>query len=327
MGGKSKIRVGVVGAGHLGKFHIEQYQLIDDVEFIGFVDTNTEISESVLNKFNVTSYENLDNLLEVCDAVSICTPTLTHFKIAKKAILQKCHLFIEKPITNSVQEAKELIQLSKKHRRLIQVGHIERFNPAFCTYNKKNINPRFIESHRLSPFNIRGTDVDVILDLMIHDIDILITIVQSDIVLIQASGVSVLSNTIDMANARIEFNNGCVANMTASRISQKKLRKFRIFEKNSYTNIDFLNLSIEKYVLIKDRPKKGFSYIVINENEEKYILYDKPKINSHNALRAELESFSESIQLSKDPVISAHDGLRALDVAMQIRDQINTNNS
>ena len=186
------------------------------------------------------------------------------------------------------------------------------------------MSPHFIESHRLSPFNIRGTDVDVILDLMIHDIDILITIVKSNIKLIQASGVSVLSNTIDMANTRIEFDNGCVANMTASRISQKKLRKFRIFEEKSYTNIDFLNPCVEKYILSNNRPKNDFSYIVINENEEKYILYDKPKINLHNALKVELQCFAESIQMSKEPIVGGNDGLRTLEIAMQIRDQINT---
>ena len=214
--------------------------------------------------------------------------------------------------------------LSKKNDTLVQVGHIERFNPAFCALNRENINPHFIESHRLSPFNVRGTDVDVVLDLMIHDIDILITIVKSNIKLIQASGVSVLSDTIDMANTRIEFDDGCVANITASRISQKKLRKFRIFEEKSYTNIDFLNPCIEKYILSNNRPKNNFSCVVINENEEKYILYEKPKINLHNALKVELQYFAESIRKSQKPVVDGNDGLRALEIAMQIRDQINT---
>ena len=320
----SKIKVGVVGVGHLGRFHVEQYQLINVVDLVGFFDIDIKASQNVSNILNVKSYDCLDDLLDVCDAVSICTPTSTHFEISKKVIYKRCHLFIEKPITNNVRQARELISLSKKNNTLVQIGHIERFNPAFFALNKENINPRFIESHRLSPFNVRGTDVDVILDLMIHDIDILITIVKSNIKLILASGVSVLSDKIDMANTRIEFESGCVANMTVSRISQKTLRKFRIFEKNSYTNIDFLNPCVEKYILSNERPKNDFSYVVINENKEKYILYDKPKINLHNALKVELQCFAESIQVSEEPVVSGNDGLRALEIAMQIRDKINT---
>ena len=319
-----KIKVGVVGVGHLGRFHLEQYQLINTVDLVGFFDINSETSKKISDELNVKSYNSLDDLLDVCGAVSVCTPTSTHFEVSKKVMCKKCHLFIEKPITNNVQHAKELILLSKKNSVLVQIGHIERFNPAFYALNKENINPNFIESHRLSPFNMRGTDVDVILDLMIHDIDILITIVKSNIKLIQASGVSVLSDTIDMANTRIEFDNGCVANMTASRISQKKLRKFRIFEEKSYTNIDFLNPCVEKYILSNNRPKNDFSYIVINENEEKYILYDKPKIDLHNDLKVELQCFAESIQMSKEPVVCGNDGLRALEIAIQIRNQINT---
>jgi len=321
-----KIKIGVVGVGHLGKFHVEQYQSINEVDFVGLFDVDTERATKIATQFNANSYNNMSDLLDKCDGVSICTPTSTHSTIAHKAILGGCHVLIEKPITEDVCEAESLIALSKQHKKIIQVGHIERFNPAFCALNKKNMNPQFIESHRLSPFNIRGTDVDVILDLMIHDIDILITMVRSSVKHINASGVSVLSNTIDVANTRIEFDNGCVANMTASRISQKKLRKFRIFELHSYTNIDFLNPCVETYVLSNNKPKNDLSYIVVNENKEKYILYDKPTINSHNALRVELIGFIKSIQEKKDPVVSGEDGMRALDIAIQIRNQIKNKN-
>ena len=319
--------VGVVGVGHLGKFHVQQYQTIQNVECVGLFDIDTKCADSISRKHNITSYNSLDDLLACCDAVSICTPTSTHYSVAAQALESGCHVFIEKPITTNIDEANKLISLSAKNNKLIQVGHIERFNPAFCAFKTKSFNPEFIESHRLAPFNIRGTDVDVILDLMIHDIDILLHIIQSDIKKINASGVSVLSKTIDMANARIEFTNGCVANLTASRISQKQLRKFRIFEKKVYTNIDFLNPCVETYMLSNQKPNKDCSYLVVNKNSEKFILYDKPTIVPHNALRVELENFLRSIEQCVPPVVSAEDGRAALEVAVQIREQINSKKS
>ena len=323
----SIVRIGIIGVGHLGKFHVQQYQTIHNVECVGVFDIDIECVDVVSKNYNVKSYDNLDDLLSRCDAVSICTPTSTHYSVAKQALNLGCHVFIEKPITTNIDEAEKLILLSNNNNKLIQVGHIERFNPAFCAFNKENISPEFIESHRLAPFNIRGTDVDVILDLMIHDIDILLQIIKSDINQINASGVSVLSNTIDMANTRIEFANGCVANLTASRISQKQLRKFRIFEKKIYTNIDFLNPCVETYMLSNKQPKKDGAYIVVNETSEKFILYDKPNIVPHNALKVELEAFVKSINDCINPVVSAIDGLAALKVAIQIRDQINLKNN
>jgi len=327
MSKNNKIKVGVIGAGHLGKFHIEQYlSSCENVTLVGFFDINKGVAKKISQDLKVCAYNNLDDLLDSCDGVSICTPTSMHAEIAKKAILKNCHVLIEKPITKNIKEAKEIIALANQYKKIIQVGHVERFNPAFYALNKKNINPQFIESHRLAPFNIRGTDVDVVLDLMIHDIDILLTIVKSDVKSLHASGVSVLSNTIDMANTRIEFNNGCVANMTASRISQKKLRKFRIFEPYSYTNIDFLNPCVETYVISQNKPEDNCSYIVMNQNEEKYILYDKPTIVSHNALGAELVNFVQSILHGEQPIVTGNDGLRALKIAMQIQDQIKNKN-
>ena len=327
MGKKSIVRIGVVGVGHLGKFHVQQYQTIHNVDCVGIFDVDSKCAGGVSRAYNVKSYKNLDDLLSRCDAVSICTPTSTHYSVAKQALNLGCHVFIEKPITTNIAEAEKLILLSDNNKKMIQVGHIERFNPAFCAFNKESVRPEFIESHRLAPFNIRGTDVDVILDLMIHDIDILLQIIQSDINQINASGVSILSDTIDMANTRIEFANGCVANLTASRISQKQLRKFRIFEKNIYTNIDFLNPCVETYMLSNKQPEKDGSYIVVNENSEKFILYDKPNIVSHNALKVELEAFIQSITNCINPAVSAKDGLAALQVAIQIRDQINSKNN
>ena len=321
-----KIKVGVVGVGHLGKFHVQQYHNINNVICMGVFDTNSKEAYRVSEEYNIKSYDLLEDLIKECDAISICTPTSTHHEVAKQALLSDCHVLIEKPITHDIMEAKDLIKISNEYNKIIQVGHIERFNPALSELNLDNINPTFIESHRLSPFNTRGTDVDVVLDLMIHDIDILLNLVKSEINNIVASGVCVLSNKIDMANTRIKFDNGCVANLTASRISQKQLRRLRIFENNKYTNIDFLHPSQETYVLAKNKPNKQSPYVIVNENEKKYILYSKSKIKSYNALTLELENFIDSIVNHKNPLVTAYDGLAAIEVAFEILQQINLNN-
>jgi len=325
MADSRKIKVGVVGVGHLGKFHVQQYHNIDNVKCLGVFDTNSQEAHKISREYSIQAYDTLENLIKECEAISICTPTSTHHKVAKQALLSDCHVLIEKPITHDITEAHDLIKISNEYNKIIQVGHIERFNPALSELNFEDIEPTFIESHRLSPFNIRGTDVDVVLDLMIHDIDILLNLVKSDINNVLASGVSVLSNKIDMANTRIEFNNGCVANLTASRISQKQLRKLRIFENNKYTNIDFLHPSLETYILANNKPKKHSPHIVVNENENKYILYSKSKIQSYNALTLELDNFIDSIIKQKRPVVSADDGLAAIEVAFNILKQISLN--
>ena len=322
MSNSNKTNIGIVGVGHLGSFHVEQYQKLEDVNIIGFYDTDSAQINQVKNKYNINAFDSLEKLLAACNAVSIATPTTTHCKIAKQAMEMGCHVLIEKPITQNIKEAKELVSIAKKKKLIIQVGHIERFNPAFYSLINKKFNPRFIESHRLAPFNLRGTDVDVILDLMIHDIDIVLSLVQSNVKEIRASGISVLSNSIDTANARVAFDNGCVANMTASRIAQKKIRKFRFFEDSSYTTIDFLNPSIEKYILANKRPKDDQSYVVINNIKEKYILYEKCEIVHHNALKKELENFIESILHVKQPIIDGYSGLEALKLAIKIQDSI-----
>jgi len=327
MANSPKIKVGVVGVGHLGKFHVQQYHNINNVKCMGVFDTNLKEAHRVSEEYNIKVYDFLEDLIKECEAISICTPTSTHHAVAKQALLSDCHVLIEKPITHDVEEAQDLIKISNEYNKIIQVGHIERFNPALSELNLDNINPTFIESHRLSPFNIRGTDVDVVLDLMIHDIDILLNLVKSEINNIVASGACVLSNKIDMANTRINFANGCVANLTASRISQKQLRKLRIFENNKYTNIDFLHPSQETYTLAKNKPKKQSPHVIVNENEKKYILYSKSKIKSYNALTLELNNFIDSIFNQKKPLVSAYDGLAAIEVAFKILQQINLNNN
>ena len=317
-----KINIGVIGAGYLGSFHIEQYKAMNNINLVGFFDINNNCSIGVEKKYQINSFKNINELLDVCDAVSIATPTTTHFEIAIIAMNHNCHVLIEKPITKNVLEAKKLVEISEDKGLIIQVGHIERFNPAFYTLINQNINPRFVESHRLAPFNLRGTDVDVILDLMIHDIDILLSLVKSEIKEVRASGISVLSDNIDTANARLEFLNGCVANLTASRISQKKIRKFRFFERDSYTTIDFLNPCVEKYVVSNAKPAGKKSYVVMNNDKEKYILYEKFNVVPHNALKKELENFINSIAVSKQPIIDGRSGLNALKLAIQIQDSI-----
>ena len=322
-----KIKVGVIGVGHLGKFHVQQYHNVDNVICMGVFDINSKEAHGVSETYNIKAYDVLEDLVNECDAVSICTPTSTHYVVAKQALLSDCHILIEKPITDNIVEAEDLIKISNEYNKIIQVGHIERFNPALSELNLDNIKPTFIESHRLSPFNIRATDVDVVLDLMIHDIDILLNLVKSDINNIVASGVCVLSNKIDMANARIEFTNGCVANLTASRISQKQLRKFRVFENNKYTNIDFLHPSQETYILDKHKPNKQSPSVIVSENQDKYIIYSKSKIKPYNALTLELDNFIDSILNQKKPLVSAYDGLAAIEVAFKILKQINLNNN
>ena len=322
-----KIKVGVIGVGHLGKFHVQQYHNVDNVICMGVFDINSKEAHSVSETYNIKAYDVFEDLVNECDAVSICTPTSTHYVVAKQALLSDCHILIEKPITDNIVEAEDLIKISNEYNKIIQVGHIERFNPALSELNLDNINPTFIESHRLSPFNIRATDVDVVLDLMIHDIDILLNLVKSDINNIVASGVSVLSNKIDMANARIEFINGCVANLTASRISQKQLRKFRVFENNKYTNIDFLHPSQETYILDNHKPNNQSPYVIVSENQDKYIIYSKSKIKPYNALTLELDNFIDSILNQKKPLVSAYDGLAAIEVAFKVLKQINLNNN
>ncbi|MEM6865454.1 MAG: Gfo/Idh/MocA family oxidoreductase, partial [Bacteroidota bacterium] len=248
------LKVGVLGAGHLGKIHLRLLNESQKYELIGFYDPDEINAEKVAEEFGYTHFENINKLMDAVDVVDIVTPTLSHFECAKKAIEKGKHIFIEKPITNTVEEAEGLVQLIDENQVKGQVGHVERFNPAFLAVANTIEAPMFIETHRLAEFNPRGTDVPVVLDLMIHDIDVILSVVNSDVKQINASGVSVISKSPDIANARIEFENGCVANLTASRISLKNMRKSRFFQKDAYISVDFLEKKVE-VVKMKDAPE------------------------------------------------------------------------
>ncbi len=320
--GKAKImlKVGVLGAGHLGKIHLRLLNESMKYDLIGFYDADAINGKKVAAEFGYTYFENINKLIDSVDVVDIVTPTLSHYDCAKKAMEKGKHVFIEKPITNTLEEAEELIALSHKNNVKGQVGHVERFNPAFMAVKEKIHDPMFIETHRLAEFNPRGTDVPVVLDLMIHDIDAILSVVQSKVKRINASGVSVISNSPDIANARIEFENGCVANLTASRISLKSMRKSRFFQKDAYISVDFLEKKVE-VVKMKDAPQKPGDFDMILQNAEgvkKQIYFENPDIIQNNAIMDELESFADAINNDKVPVVTLEQGTNALKVALQV---------
>ncbi|MGF1559755.1 MAG: Gfo/Idh/MocA family protein [Flavobacteriaceae bacterium] len=314
------LKVGVLGAGHLGKIHLRLLNESVKYELIGFYDADVINGKKVSEEFGYRYFENINTLIDAVDVVDIVTPTLSHFECAKKAILKGKHIFIEKPITNTLAEAEALLTLEKQHHVKGQVGHVERFNPAFLAVKESIQNPMFIESHRLAEFNPRGTDVPVVLDLMIHDIDAILSVVNSKVKQINASGVSVISNSPDIANARIEFENGCVANLTASRISLKNMRKSRFFQKDAYISVDFLEKKVE-VVKMKDAPEKpgDFDMILQNaEGEKKQIYFENPTIQMNNAIKDELEAFADAIHNDTTPVVTLEQGTQALKVALQV---------
>ncbi|HBR52932.1 MAG TPA: Gfo/Idh/MocA family oxidoreductase [Flavobacteriaceae bacterium] len=314
------LNAGVLGAGHLGKIHLKLLNQSTKYNLVGFFDSDTEASKKVEAEFGYKHFPTMEALIEACDVVDVVTPTIYHFECAKKVITAGKHLFIEKPITHTVEEAEMLLQLAEEHNVMGQVGHVERFNPAFMAVNHMIDNPMFIEAHRLAEFNPRGTDVSVVLDLMIHDIDAILSVVQSDVKKINASGVSVISETPDIANARIEFENGCVANLTASRISMKKMRKARFFQRDAYISVDFLEKKCE-VVKMKDAPKNPDDFAMILTNAEgvkKQIYFDNPEISANNAILDELNSFADAIENKTKPVVTLQQGAQALTVAMKI---------
>lgn len=314
------LKVGVLGAGHLGKIHLRLLNQSDKYELIGFYDPDEINAKKVSDEFGYTYYENINTLIDAVDVIDIVTPTLSHYDCAKKTIENRKHVFIEKPITNTINEAEELLELESKYGVKGQVGHVERFNPAFIAVKDKIENPMFIETHRLAEFNPRGTDVPVVLDLMIHDIDAILSVVKSEVKQINASGVSVISNSPDIANARIEFNNGCVANLTASRISLKNMRKSRFFQKDAYISVDFLEKKVE-VVKMKDAPESPGDFDMILQNAEgikKQIYFENPQIESNNAILDELETFADAITNNTEPIVSLTQGTAALRVALQV---------
>jgi len=314
------LKAGVLGAGHLGKIHLKLLQQSEKYELVGFYDSNAAASEAIEKEFGYKSFPTMEALIAACDMVDLVTPTIYHFECAKNVLEAGKHLFIEKPITHTVEEANIIRDLAKKHGVRGQVGQVERFNPAFMAVSHMIKNPMFIEAHRLAEFNPRGTDVSVVLDLMIHDIDAILSVVHSEVKNIHSGGVAVISDTPDIANARIEFENGCVANLTASRISMKSMRKARFFQKDAYISVDFLEKKCE-VVKMKDAPENPDDFAMILTNAEgvkKQIYFDNPEVDSNNAILDELESFANAIHTNTTPVVSLGQGAEALRVAMKI---------
>ena len=320
------LKIGVLGAGHLGKIHLKCIQEITEFDLIGFYDPNEENARKTAEEFGIKLWNSLDELIDAADVVDIVTPTVSHFDCASRS-LKKCrHVFIEKPVVTTLDEARELIKIAGEANVKVQVGHVERFNPAFLAAESMFDRPMFIESHRLAQFNPRGTDVPVILDLMIHDIDIVLSVVKSNIRRISASGVSVVSDTPDIANARIEFDNGCVANLTASRISLKNMRKSRFFQRDAYISVDFLKKEIEVVKITDTDPELAPTGFVLDLGEgkgKKQINFDKPEVKPINAIKAELTSFYSAIINNTIPPVTINDGYSALEVAYRIIEKIN----
>ena len=317
------IKVGVIGAGHLGKIHLNIINASNQ-NLIGFHDTDIVNSEKLSSECGYKYFSDLDLLINNIDAAVIVSPTTTHFEIAKKCIEAGKHIFVEKPLTSNSNEARVINELALKNKIIGQVGFVERYNQAFISCNEFIKNPKFIESHRLSDFNPRGTDVSVIMDLMIHDIDIILKVVKSKVRKINASGVSIISTTPDIANARIEFENGCIANLTSSRISLKKMRKTRIFQEDAYISINFLEKDFQVVKIREKEPNDSDSSIIIKNNvgEEKVIFFEKPEIVEINSIESELNDFFGSIDSDSESEVPLRDGLLALEVAEEIMRQI-----
>lgn len=316
------INVGVIGVGHLGQHHAKHFSTIPNTTLSGVYDTNFKRAEEIANKYNSKAYDNFDELLSNCDALSIVTPTPQHAEIAEKCINMGKHVFIEKPITKTVAEADKLLSLKNKNGTIIQVGHIERLNPALLALKDFELKPKFIEVQRLAPYTVRGTEVPVVLDLMIHDIDIILSLVKSPVKNIRASGVSIMTKSVDIANARIRFENGTVANLTSSRIAQNKVRKLKFFQRDMYVTIDFLQGLTEVYRAldsIEEDPNALVTAPLDQDGKHRAIVYEKPPVENVDALRLELTNFIESIQGKATPIVDGKAGRDALDVAAKIQ--------
>lgn len=319
------LKIGVFGTGHLGKFHLNNWKELPDVEVVGFYDPDDAIAKEVEEKYGLTRFHEESGLIEACDAVDVVTPTQHHFALCEKAIKRGKHVFVEKPMANTMEEARDLVKLVQESKIKFQVGHVERFNPAFLAAQTLKLSPMFIEVHRLAQFNPRGTEVSVILDLMIHDIDAILSIVKSDVKSILASGVAVLTDTPDIANVRIEFDNGCVANLTSSRISVKRMRKMRLFQKDAYISIDFLEKKTEVIKLKSEEDENAFVFDIETHAGTKTIAIANPPVPEVNAIKRELEEFVYAIKNNEQPVVNEIDGYRALAVAHSILQKITYN--
>ena len=313
------LKVGVFGVGHLGKFHLNNWKEIEGVKLVGFFDPHNETATQVATDYKLKRFTDEEALINECDIVDIVVPTQEHYHLCMAAIRKGKHVFVEKPMAHTLQEAKDLVAMVQEAGVKLQVGHVERFNPAFIALQQMSLNPMFIEVHRLAQFNPRGTEVSVILDLMIHDIDIILSMVKSSVKAISASGVAVLTDTPDIANVRIEFNNGCVANLTSSRISMKKMRKMRLFQKDSYIGVDFLNKKAEIIKIKQPTDVDVFAFDVDTpDGGKKTIAVANPAIAEGNAIRLELQSFVDAINNNTPTKVSEMDGYLAMEVAHQI---------
>ena len=321
-----KISIGVIGVGHLGQHHVKHYSNMDNINLLGVYDIDSVQGKKIANTYDTNYFEEANELMQKCDPIWIVTPTESHYDVAKSAISNfNCNVFIEKPITETTIQADRLIEEAKKKKLIIQVGHIERLNPALKALDKYDLNPKFIDIQRLAPYTVRGTDVPVVLDLMIHDIDILLSLVKSRVKSIHASGVSILTNSVDIAHARIRFENGTVSSITSSRVAKDKVRKIKIFQENLYSTIDLLLSQTEIYNITKDKHLiKNALHIepFQEENDNKYIIYEKPEIDEYDPLRAELDNFVNSILKKEKPIVDGIAARNALDVVIKINEMI-----
>jgi predicted dehydrogenase len=316
------LRIGLVGVGHLGKIHL---RCLLKTKFIveGFFDTNQEVSDQIATEYNVKAFRDFDSMLDAVDCIDIVSPTVFHFEIAKKAIIKGKHIFIEKPLTETTEQARELVSLAIKYNVIVQVGHVERYNPAIRSMSGVKFNPKFIEGHRLAMFNPRGTDVSVVLDLMIHDLDIILSLIKSEVKNVSANGVCIVSNTPDICNARIEFVNGSVANLTASRISLKNMRKIRIFQDDAYISLDFLDKDAQVIKIENHIEGDNFSGMTMHTNTGlKRIIVETPPIMQNNAIEDELNDFFEAVSGNSSVTVTIQDGYRALHLAQLIQEKI-----
>lgn len=317
------LKIGIMGVGHLGKFHLNNWKEMPGIALVGFYDPNDAAAADVAEKYQLKRFLDPIELIEASDAVDVVAPTTFHHELCVAAIKRGKHVFVEKPLAHTMEQGRELVELAREANIRFQVGHVERFNPAFLAVQNMPLEPMFIEVHRLAQFNPRGTDVSVILDLMIHDIDIILKLVRSNVKGISANGVAVMSDTPDIANVRIEFDNGCVANLTSSRISMKKMRKMRLFQKDAYIGIDFLDKKTEIISLVKDeRPAGSYTFDIDTGHGIQQIAVANPVVGEGNAIRMELDAFVAAIQQGIDTPVTVLDGYRAMEVAHQILEKI-----
>jgi len=320
------LKIGVFGVGHLGKIHIKCIRgLADKYELVGFYDPDNEVAAKVVDEFEILRFDSAESLIAAVDVADIVAPTPAHYALAALAMQHDTHVFIEKPLTHTLAEAEALILLHKKHKVHVQIGHVERFNPAFLAVSEMSLEPMFVEAHRLAMFNPRGTDVSVILDLMIHDLDIVLSLVPHEVTQVHASGVAVVSDTPDIANARVEFANGCVANFTASRISMKNLRKVRLFQKDAYISLDFLEKKTDIIRLFdaENTKEDKENLMTLDTNTgKKYLEFQQAKTEAVNAIQMELQTFAECIQANEKPTVSLQEGYRAMQLAYRILEEV-----